>query len=177
MLGDSANEFTPLLPAVENQQARQDIGFRGNATEDLDTAPLPLQTDETDRRLSRTSDRGLLGRGSRDEAISSAIDDGYEENDLVRQRSRLNSYPVVVEPEFTKRKDDVNITAVLSRSSGTEESQSGGSDPNSKYTNVGPLRFWCVFITVLLGEWKQVNFNTKGLLTDQLCIRLFRLLF
>lgn len=156
MPGDSANEFTPLLPAVENKQARQDIGFRGNATEDLDTAPLPLQSDEMDRRTmdrrtSRTSDRGLLGRGSRDEAISSAIDDGYEENDLVRQRSRLNSYPVMIEPEFTKRKDDVNITAVQSRGSAAEESQSGGFDPNSKYTNVGPLRFWCVFITVLLG--------------------------
>lgn len=152
MSQQSANEFTPLLPAVENQQARQDIGFRGNATEDLDTAPLPLQSDEANGQLNRTSDSGLPGRGSRDEGISSAIDDGYEENDLVRQRSRLNSYPVMPEPEIMKGKDDVNVTAVRSRGSGSEESQSGAADPNSKYTNVGPLRFWCVFITVLLGE-------------------------
>ena len=110
---------------------------------------------------SRTS-RGSLGiynAALRPVSDSSAIEDGFGES-LVRHRSRLNSYPVAGLPEDAKRRDSlfvVEVENIRERSDSNQERQAEHDRSESKYMNVGPLRFWLVFTTILLGKQNKDN--------------------
>jgi hypothetical protein len=167
-----ANEFTPLLPAHEDNPPDSNppsyettrstqITSISEPTTTQDFVPVLPQQEQLQAQLqlesrelrNRTSRAAISAtHGSRDGAITtSALEDGFG-LDLSRQRSRLGSYPVLAEPEDIKRRDSVFVDAIESEDTGShggDEAPENAS--NSKYMRVGPVRFWFVFITVLLG--------------------------
>lgn len=167
MSGLQANEFTPLLPAEEHGPHESELQNQ-NSTSDETQDFLPEQAEQSwhgqsswreNRQPVASAMLNHANHGSVDEAISSAIDDGYDGELLMRARSRLNSYPVLPDPESIKKKDEQIVHAIehaRSQHNGEEEEVDPGDDPNSKYMRVGPLRFWLVFTTVLLGMCKAM---------------------
>lgn len=122
------NESTPLLSQQQQQQPIQ-----RHLSTPVSLTPTP---------------------GSRVEVTSSSVDDDLDSNELVRHRSRLSSYPVLPEPEFTKKRDSVHIDLVEnSHRPGSAGDNRNGSDSASKYMNIGSIRFWFVFTTILLGPF------------------------
>lgn len=164
MSGAQANEFTPLLPAEEHgpheQSQSSNADDSGHLRPDQNGPGRHRQSSgRGSRQLAAAVILSRGNRGSVDEAISSAIDDGYDGEQLMRARSRLNSYPVLPEPEGIKKKDEETVHTIEQVGS-QDEAEAGETDPendpNSKYMRVGPLRFWLVFTTVLLGMYKFI---------------------
>lgn len=162
MSNPEANEFTPLLPAEEhgpqeNQTQNQNASSNKTGLLRPDEAEQPRHRQSNGRGSRQLAAAAIFNRGNRgstDEAISSAIDDDYDGGELVRSRSRLNSYPVLPTPESIKKRDEQTVSTigqVGSQEQGEVQGKGPEDDPNSKYMRVGALRFWLVFATVLLG--------------------------
>lgn len=162
MSNSEANEFTPLLPAEEHgphENQEQNYSPSSNGTNLLrpEQAEQPRHRQSSGRGSRQLAAAAIFSRGNRgstDEAISSAVDDDYDGGELLRSRSRLNSYPVLPEPESIKKKDE-DMISTIERAGSQEQGELQGrdpeDDPKSKYMRVGALRFWFVFTTVLLG--------------------------
>lgn len=136
-----ANEFTPLLPAEEN------------GPDDREPRSFPDATAQHESQGARNANGPTLtlqNRPSVDEGFSSAIADDYDGEELTRHRSRLSSYPVL--PEVRAKKEGVQVSTVEdTEQNGSQTQQTDGEDSDSKYMRVGAVRFWFVFLTVLLG--------------------------
>lgn len=162
MSNSEANEFTPLLPAEEHGpdvDQEQNQNTSSNETDRLQPqqAEQPRRRQSSGRGSRQLAAAAIFSRGNRGstvEAISTAVDDDFDDEQLVRSRSRLNSYPVLPEPESIKKKDEETIHTIEqvgSQEQGEVGAREPEDDPNSKYMRVGALRFWFVFTTVLLG--------------------------
>lgn len=123
--------------------------------------PIQPRNRQSQSRTSRGSAFSFLSRRSLDyEALNaSAVDDEYDydfdsPNGLLRHRSRLNSHPVLEPPEEIKKRDSVAEKAPeRDINEGHEQGEGEGREREGKFMNVGPVRFWCVFITILLGAY------------------------
>lgn len=79
----------------------------------------------------------------------------YDNDELIRNRSRLSSYSVVNVPEHLKKDKRADETEHIE--SADEEGTAGGGaevdeQPDSKYKNVSAGRFWLVFLTIMTGR-------------------------
>lgn len=149
-----ANEFTPLLPAEEHSPGNDHVHIQNSTSTETRHFRQHRQSSGGGYRQQASTLLNRINRESIDEGISSAIDDEYDGEQLVRARSRLNSYPVLPEPESIKKKDEDTIQTVErvgSQDQGEAGDNDPADDPNSKYMRVGAFRFWLVFMTVLLG--------------------------
>ena len=178
MSESAANEFTPLLLTEEEQTTQsttttpttsktQNYQTQESSTSTQDHA-VTYASESTQQQSSNTqggqrgNNGGLFGRRTNDTAVSSTLGDGkYDKHEIVRHRSRLASYPVLPEPEEIKKGYEAAAHALgidrllqaAADSMGGEDGvdgSHGGAKPDSKYMVVGTVRFWFVFITIML---------------------------
>lgn len=75
------------------------------------------------------------------------------------------------EPEDIKKRDSITVQTIETAAPAQDSSEghcdgdagSEGGDLNSKYMNVGTVRFWCVFVTILLGMCADQLSSTPSL--------------
>lgn len=121
-----ANESTPLL----HRNTEQVEPHETHETQQTDHFEVSQNDSRLDKRHSLSA---LLSRRQRDDAISSAIDDEFDDGgELTRQRSRLSSYPLLPEPEYIKKKHDAAVTTIERVDDSGSEGH-GRDNPDSKY--------------------------------------------
>ena len=83
------------------------------------------------------------------------IPEDYDNNELIRHRSRLSSYSVVNIPDYLK-KEGAGETEHVEQADGEDgpvDDAEVDSQPDSKYKNISTFRFWLVFLTIMTGTW------------------------
>ena len=188
MADSKASEFTPLLltsePATDSVEQTTSNGHNYQTHESQSSngvSVIPLLPESTQRPTTfvhRGSSNGLLRSRTQDTTGSAAVEDRDHDRHMLRNRSRLNSYPVLPEPEDIKKAYDATASAlgidkllrIASDALEGHENEASGDEneakPESKYMIVSTTRFWFVFMTIMLCTFARIELIRPHAISD-----------